>query len=303
MGSGEQKIGKGRHAASGGKIMLRTLGKKLYPRSVVVVRQRYLSQFVKVRHEKHDKYCVASVILNRPPVNSFDVAYTEELTRALKEIEKSEEVDGLILKSKNPSVFSSGLDLHDLYAQPRSHLELFWQCVQDLWLQLYSSRLPTVAAVNGHCLAGGTILAAACDYRVAVEGNYGIGVTAAKIGLIAPPWFLKMLTYVMGQRNTEWALQLGHVFTPREAMGVGLVDKVCSKDMIDEECRRALEPFLTVSAESRATMKLSLRANLIDDFLGSREEDMNNMVDFILKDSVQSNLGKYMKQLKSKAKN
>ena len=284
--------------------MLRTLtlGRKLYPHSVLIVRQRYLSQFVEVRHEKHDKYCVASVILNRPPVNSFDVAYTEELTRALKEIEKAE-VDGLILKSKNPSIFSSGLDLHDLYAQPRSHLELFWRRVQDLWLQLYSLRLPTIAAINGHCLAGGTILAAACDYRLALEGNYGIGVTAAKIGLIAPPWFLKMLTYVMGQRNTEWALQLGHVFTPREAMGVGLVDKVCSKDMMDEECWKALEPFLTVSAESRATMKLSLRSNLIDDFLGSREEDMNNMIDFILKDSVQSNLGKYMEQLKSKAKN
>ena len=284
--------------------MLRTLtlGRKLYPHSVLIVRQRYLSQFVEVRHEKHDKYCVASVILNRPPVNSFDVAYTEELTRALKEIEKAE-VDGLILKSKNPSIFSSGLDLHDLYAQPRSHLELFWRRVQDLWLQLYSLRLPTIAAINGHCLAGGTILAAACDYRLAIEGNYGIGVTAAKIGLIAPPWFLKMLTYVMGQRNTEWALQLGHVFTPREAMSVGLVDKVCSKDMMDEECWKALEPFLTVSAESRATMKLSLRSNLIDDFLGSREEDMNNMIDFILKDSVQSNLGKYMEQLKSKAKN
>jgi 3,2-trans-enoyl-CoA isomerase len=235
-------------------------------------------------------------------VNSFDVAYTDELTRALKEIEKSGKVDGLILKSKNPSVFSSGLDLHDLFAQPRSHLELFWRHVQDLWLQLYSSRLPTVAAINGHCLAGGTIIAGACDYRVAVEGSYGIGVTAAKIGLIAPPWFLKMLTYVMGQRNTELALQRGHVFTPQEALGVGLVDKVCSKDMMDEECWKALEPFLTVSAESQATMKLSLRADLIDNFLRSREEDMNNMVNFILKDSVQSNLGNYMEQLKSKAK-
>ena len=174
--------------------------------------------------------------------------------------------------------------------------------MQDLWLQLYSSRLPTIAAINGHCLAGGTIIATACDYRVAVEGNYSIGVTAAKIGVIAPPWFLKMLTYVMGQRNTELALQQGRVFTPREAIGVGLVDKVCSRDMIDEECWTALEPFLTVSAESRATMKLSLRADLIDNFLRSREEDMNNFVDFILKDSVQNNLGKFMEQLKSKQK-
>ena len=257
---------------------------------------------MEVKSEKHSKYYVASVTLNRPPVNSLDVAFTEELTRALKKIEKSGEVDALILKSKNPNIFSSGLDLHDLFAQPRSHLELFWQHIQDLWLQLYSSRLPTIAAINGHCLAGGTILATACDYRVAVEGSYGIGVTAAKIGVVAPPWFLKMLTYVMGQRNTELALQQGRVFTPSEAMGVGLVDRVCPKDTMDEECWKALDPFLTVSAESRATMKLSLRMDLINNFLQSREEDMNNFVNFILKESVQSNLGKYMEQLKSKTK-
>lgn len=64
----------------------------------------------------------------------------------------------------------------------------------------------------------------------------------------------------------------------------------------------ALDPFLTVSAESRATMKLSLRVDLINNFLQSREEDMNNFVNFILKESVQSSLGKYMEQLKSKAK-
>ena len=283
--------------------MLRlTWWRKLYPRSVLVIRQRCFSQFVEVKSEKHSKYYVASVTLNRPPVNSLDVAFTEELTRALKEIEKSGEVDALILKSKNPNIFSSGLDLHDLFAQPRSHLELFWQHVQDLWLQLYSSRLPTIAAINGHCLAGGTILATACDYRVAVEGSYGIGVTAAKIGVIAPPWFLKMLTYVMGQRNTELALQQGRVFTPSEAMSVGLVDRVCPKDTMDEECWKALDPFLTVSAESRATMKLSLRMDLINNFLQSREEDMNNFVNFILKESVQSSLGKYMEQLKSKTK-
>ena len=283
--------------------MLRlTWWRKLYPRSVLVIRQRCFSQFVEVKSEKHSKYYVASVTLNRPPVNSLDVAFTEELTRALKKIEKSGEVDALILKSKNPNIFSSGLDLHDLFAQPRSHLELFWQHVQDLWLQLYSSRLPTIAAINGHCLAGGTILATACDYRVAVEGSYGIGVTAAKIGVVAPPWFLKMLTYVMGQRNTELALQQGHVFTPSEAMGLGLVDRVCPKDTMDEECWKALDPFLTVSAESRATMKLSLRMDLINNFLQSREEDMNNFVNFILKESVQSNLGKYMEQLKSKTK-
>lgn len=268
--------------------------------SIATVRNSSQFQFVKVNFEKYGSYSVATVKLDRPPVNSFDISFTDELTKCLKEIEESKQVDALILKSNNPKVFSSGLDLHDLFARPRSHLELFWRHVQDLWLQLYSTKLPTIAAINGYCLAGGTILASACDYRVAVEGDYGIGVTAAKIGVVAPPWFLKMLTQVMGQRNTELALQIGRVFTPREAIAIGLVDKICTKNTLDSECWEALKPFLHVSAESRATMKLSLRADLIEEFLKSRIVDMDKFVSFILRDSVQNRLGKYIEQLKNK---
>ena len=266
--------------------------------SIRLLTRRKSSQYVNVTSEKHGKYSIATMTLYRPPVNSFDVCFAEEFAQTLKQIEESKHVDALILKSAHPTIFSSGLDLHELYAQPRSHLELFWRHVQDIWFRLYSSNLPTIAAINGHCLAGGTIIAGACDYRVAVDGKYGIGVTAAKIGVIAPPWFLKMLTYLMGQRNTELALQVGRVFTPGEALGIGLVDKVCSSDKLDTECWKALQPFLIVSAESRAKMKLSLRADLIDNFYTSREEDVDNFVSFILRDSVQQNLGKFIKQLK-----
>lgn len=270
--------------------------------SPLILTTRNSSQFVKVGTLKHDKYSVATVTLDRPPVNSVDVSFARDLAKTLKEIEVSSQVDALILKSNRPTVFSSGLDLNDLFAQPRSHLEIFWRHVQDVWLHLYSSKLPTVAAINGHCLAGGTILAAACDYRLAVGGDYGIGVTAAKIGLVAPPWFLKMLTYVMGQRNTELALQIGCVFTPKEAKAVGLIDQICTKDRLDAECLKALEPFLVVSAESRARMKRTLRADIIDSFLKSRERDTEDFVSFILRDSVQERLGKFIEQLERKSR-
>ena len=88
---GNKRIGKGRYAHKISKIMW-TRWRKLYQRSLLVVRQRYFSQFVEVRSDKHNRYCVATVTLNRSPVNSFNIAFTGELTRALKEIEKSEKV-------------------------------------------------------------------------------------------------------------------------------------------------------------------------------------------------------------------
>lgn len=110
-------------------------------------------------------------------MNSFNLSFTSQLTNTLKEIEDSGAADAIIIKSLLPNVFSAGLDLHELHGVSRDHLESFWSSVQELWLQIYSSKLVILSLINGHCLAAGTMIAAACDYRVACEGDYLIGVT------------------------------------------------------------------------------------------------------------------------------
>lgn len=194
-----------------------------------------------------------------------------------------------------------GLDLHELYDVPRCHLEYFWSSVQELWLQLYSSSLVTLSFINGHCLAAGTIIAAACDHRIACEGDYQIGVTAAKAGLVAPPWFLKMLSHLMGRRTTEYALQVGKTFSPDKAVQIGLVDQVCNKENADT-CLRALTPYLSVSQESRRTMKQYFRRELVTDFNVMRQKDKDTFVNYIMKESVQKQLAIYIQQLKNKSK-
>ena len=260
----------------------------------------YHSQTISVSRKPVENQSVTVVSINHPPVNSFNIPLTAELTTVLREIEDSKQTHGIIITSSLSKTFSAGLDLNDLYQQPEEHLNEFWNHVQSLWFQLYSSKLPTVAAINGHCLAGGTIVAAACDYRVAIEGDYGIGVTAAKIGVVAPPWFLKMLTHLMGQRQTELALQCGKVFSPLDAKAIGLIDEVCLPCELEDRSVQAITPYLKVSQEARAVMKQSLRAELVNGFLENREKDQTDFVSYILKDSVQKNLQNFIERLKTK---
>lgn len=245
---------------------------------------------------------IATVVLHHKPVNSFNVSFTMELTQALKKIEDSNQVGAVIIKSSIPGVFSAGLDLNELHGTSRDHIEFFWQSVQEMWFQIYSSKLVFLSVINGHCLAAGTIIAAACDYRLGIEGKYSIGVTAAKVGLVAPPWFLQMLTHLMGRRVTEHALQIGLTFSPVEAVKVGLLDQVCSSDadVTDDTCLQILTPYLVVSQESRRTMKEYLRAELIHSFQRTRQSDMNDFVNYVMKSSVQKKLGDYIHQLKGK---
>lgn len=247
--------------------------------------------------EEREGHMIATITLHRPPVNSFNIPFASQLASTLKELQHSS-AEALIVKSSQPTTFSAGLDLNVLHGISEDDLRTFWTLMQDTWYYMYSSRLAKVAMINGHCLAGGTIIAAACDYRVAAQGQYGIGVTAARIGLIAPPWFLKTLTYLMGQRNTELYLQLGKAFTPDEALSVGLVDEVCAPNDLEETCYRALQPFLAVSQDARAKMAYYLREEVLEQFLATREQDLERFVNFVMSDSVQHRIGKFIEQLK-----
>ena len=257
---------------------------------------------VSVSHEQLGSHNVGIVSLNRLPANGLNLSLCAELTETLKGLRTSGNTHGIILTSSAPKVFSSGLDFNELYQTPREHIELLWRQFQDMWLELYSTNLTTLAEINGHCIAGGLILSAACDYRIAVEGSYGIGAPAAKVGLIIPPWVLKMLTYLMGQRRTELALPRGTVFTPDEALTVGLVDEVHSSGDLRNASFAALKPYLDVCHETRAWMKYFLRADLIEKFTETRDKDMEQFVSYVLRDSVQGRLKSYMDQMNIKTK-
>ena len=250
-----------------------------------------------------DKYTVATVSLNRPPVNGYSMAFAEQFNAVFRNIKESSQIDAVIIGSSLPNIFSSGLDLSELYQTSETRLESFWKQVRDMWFNIYSSKLPIVAAINGHCLAGGTMMAAACDYRIAVKGDYGMGVTAAKVGMIAPLFLFKVLAHLIGQRRTELAIQQGQVFTPDEAKAIGLVDEVCDISELQMRIVRALHPFLSVSQVARSTMKVSLRTEILSVFQDSTEEDVETFVSFVLQEPVQEHLGKYIEQLKQKQKN
>lgn len=187
-------------------------------------------------------------------------------------------------------MFSAGLDFKELYDVSEAHLREYWRVVREMWYRIYTSKLTTLAAINGHCLAGGTLIAAACDHRICTQGSYKIGVTAAKIGLVPPHWFLKTLTHLMGQRATEMLLQQGCVVPPDQALRVGLVDEVCKAEELDKQCRKALLPYLETCHTTRAAIKLALRQELIESYHQLEEEDTERFVHFTLREATQNTL-------------
>jgi len=178
---------------------------------------------VNVKMEETKGFAVVS--MSKPPVNSLSLEMIQSLSQTLGQLEK-EKCRGVILTSALPKIFSAGLDIREMYKPEEERLRNFWYSLQGLWLQLYGSKMATVALINGHSPAGGCLLAISCDYRIMVGEKFRIGLNETQLGIVAPYWFRDSMINTVGTRQTEMALQLGTLFSSEEALNIGLVDEV-----------------------------------------------------------------------------
>jgi len=249
---------------------------------------------------------IATLILNRPPVNSLSLEMCEAISCALKEIEKGyPDVHGLVLASSSPSTLSAGLDFQELHKPDPERLPEFWSSFQQLFIDLYGSRLACIAALEGHAFAGGCMLAMSCDYRVMSTPNTGkglIGLNETKFGIVAPSWMADLMVRTVGYREAEKALSLGHSYDADEAIGVGLVDEIVPKDQVLDRSKAVAAKWARIPPHARFASKKLMRRNLIDKLKANRKQDIDTFCSFVQNDLVQNNISIYLENLKKKAK-
>ena len=227
-----------------------------------------------------------------------------DISEAIKRLEADRKVNAVVLKSTNPTILSAGLDFTELYKPNEQRLKTFWNSLQQVYLDLYGSRLAFVAAIEGHAPAGGCMIAMACDYRVmaASSGKHSgtIGLNEATFGLVAPPWMGQLMLRTIGFRKGEEALSLGTLFSPEQALEIGLVDKVVEKDLVLDTSHKIASTFAKIPPQARAASKLLARKQYLDELIKTRDMDTIHFCSFIQNDHVQKGLEAYLEKLKSK---
>lgn len=237
--------------------------------------------------------------MQSPPVNSLSLEFLTDVCIALEKLEMDKSCRGLIVTSSQPKVFSAGLDILDMYGKSPEHCAEFWKAVQEMWLKFYGSNMITIAAVNGSSPAGGCLLSMTCDYRIMADNpRYSIGLNETQLGIVAPFWFKDTMINTVGHRTTEMALQLGLLYSPAEALKIGLVDQLVPEDQVLTTATETMTKWLAVPEHARQLTKSMMRKPTIDKLTSNREADVNNFVKFITKDSIQKSLGMYLEMLK-----
>jgi methylglutaconyl-CoA hydratase len=184
----------------------------------------------------------ATITLNRPDKrNAISYELISDLICALEEAAKSSATRTLILTGAGKA-FSSGMDLENLKSligrSPAQNLEDSRTMV-SLFRSLYEFPKPTIAAVNGAAIAGGTGLAFLCDFALAVpEAKFGY--TEVRIGFV-PAIVSTFLLRQVGEKIARDLLLTGRIFGADEAQRMGLVNEIVAPEKLLDRAHELAE--------------------------------------------------------------
>src|SRR3974390_1037827 len=203
---------------------------------------------------------VATLPLNRPDKrNAISYELTHDLLAALEEV-KNSRAQVMILTGAGKA-FCSGMDLESLKAligrSPEQNLEDSRTMV-SLFRSLYEFPKPTIAAVNGAAIAGGTGLALLCDFTLAVP-DAKFGYTEVRIGFV-PAIVSTFLLRQVGEKIARDLLLTGRLFDAAEALRLGLI-----RELVPAESLLARARVLATELMENGPMSLACTKRLLTD--------------------------------------
>src|SRR5246127_1398256 len=181
---------------------------------------------------------IATITLNRPDKrNAISYELIEDLLTAFAEVAKSSA--RVLILTGSGKAFCSGMDLENLKAligrTPDQNVEDS-QVMARLFRTLYDFPKPTIAAVNGAAIGGGTGLATLCDFSLAVPGGK-VGYTEVRIGFV-PAIVSTFLLRQVGEKVARDLLLTGRLFDAAEALRIGLINEIVAAEGLMNRARQ-----------------------------------------------------------------
>lgn len=244
--------------------------------------------------QRHDD--VAEIRLDRPPANALDQQLVERLLGALDSAQTGG-ARALILTGR-PGMFSGGLDVPALIDCKRPEIEGFWQQFFLLMCRLASCPVPVIAALSGHAPAGGAVLALQCDYRIAAEGNFKIGLNEVQVGLPVPGTILLALEQVIGPRLARRIATRGTLLPMAEALAIGLIDELVDPDSLLPTALIRAQELLALPPVAMNTTRLAAKTRLIEAYRTC--SDVATATDWWFSAETQAEMRKLVERLASK---
>jgi enoyl-CoA hydratase len=183
---------------------------------------------------------LATVVLDRPPVNAVDLAVIDEFLRVVAELGADRAVRAVILTGRERR-FCAGADIAMLRDVSPDNQRRARRWI-DVQAGLEAMEKPVIAAINGYALGGGAELALACDVRLMAQGEE-IGFPEIQLGIFPGAGGTQRLTRLLGPARALHLMIEGRRLTADEAHALGLVDEVVPAERLQQAAREMAERF------------------------------------------------------------
>ena len=197
---------------------------------------------------------IAQITLDDGKMNAMNWEFFSELNESLDRALADEA--GVLIFTCRPGVFSAGLDLKLLPTQSFEEVVRFQKTFATTMLRVLQFPIPTVAAYEGHAVAGGAILSYACDRYMVLDGPYKIQINEVANKMVIPSWILLICRSSIPPRWWKEALLHSRAYTPREAFERGIVDALIEAGgNVLDAAREASQDLLKLDRRAYGTTK------------------------------------------------
>lgn len=211
---------------------------------------------------REDRDAVAVVRMEHGKAQALDTELLTAVHDAFRDLE-TERPDAVVLTGTG-SIFSAGVDLFRVLDGRREYLTEFLPALRRGVRRLFAFPGPVVAAVNGHAIAGGCILACACDLKVMAEGDGRIGVPELRVGVPFPVAPLEVLRFAVPPQHLQKLAYVGRTYGAKDALAWGLVDELVPPERLLERAVEAARELAAIPAGSFEATKAHLRRPTLD---------------------------------------
>jgi enoyl-CoA hydratase/carnithine racemase len=230
--------------------------------------------------------------------NAMNPALVRGLTKLCDEVRASD-ARALVITGDGRS-FSAGLALPQLIELERDVMREFMADFKHAMLRVFELPMPVVAAVDGHAIAGGCVLASQCDTRLIADRPLKIGVNEVVLGIGLPAVVVESLRLFLPPSSLMQVALEGGLFEPREALALGLVDEVVPADrLLTRACERARE-LAKVPTAAYAQVKLAWRRPAVEAIARSDDALAEQWLDTWYSSEAQARLRAVVERLQAK---
>ena len=220
---------------------------------------------------------IATITLNRPPMNPLGSQVFQELIQAIDDIQADPSVKAAIITGAGEKALAAGADITEMVNLTPVEGHTFCQNPFVALTKIESLGKPVIAAINGLCLGGGTELTLACDFRIASD-TAKFGQPEINLGIIPGAGGTQRLPRLIGTAKAKELIFLGEIIDANTALNIGLVNKVVPLSSLMEEAVKLAKKLASKPAVAMKMAKSSINIGMNLDLTSALTLEIQNFI-------------------------